>query len=204
MRLDAVPARERSALGDGIAMRRFQCVGDARPTVPAATRCRDRLRWAETVAGAGEFTSTASALARFDREFGPHIAAFAECCVLLFDGDACIGTATAWYPPGAVGVSGAAGRLHWVAVLPPYRRRGFGVALVREALGLMRDRGTPSAFLTTQTASCAAINLYAAHFGFVADCAAPDAEVARGWSLVAEELRSSGVACPWLTVPVFQ
>ena len=174
MRCAVLPARRPAPPADagGLSLRLFS---DA---------AADRARWAEVVAGAGEFDAffggeAAAALARFDTEFGPHLAALSQRCVLLFDGERCVGTATAWR-----GDTENEGRLHWVAVLPEYRRRGLGRWLVGVALGLMRDLGATSAFLTTQTTSFIAINMYTTYFGFAPAELTETEETTRGWATV--------------------
>jgi ribosomal protein S18 acetylase RimI-like enzyme len=68
-----------------------------------------------------------------------------------------VGTAAAWFGEGE---DRAAGRVHWVAVLPAHQGRGLGRALVCHAVNRLVELGHTEAYLTTSAARLAALHLY--------------------------------------------
>ena len=138
--------------------------------------------WARIERAAGEFPDEAKALAHFGSEFGAHSAQMQERCLFLHGPDGiAIGTATAWH--GEHGGS-VIGRLHWVAIVPAFQRRGLSKPLVAAALALMR-RWHDRAYLTTQTTSWVAVKVYL-DFGFTPVHDRPDSREA--WTLMARVL----------------
>ncbi len=103
--------------------------------------------------------------AAFREQFGDDESALSARMFFLCapDGPA-VATATAWYDDCYRGL--AFGRIHWVAVLPPYQRRGLGNCLLSIACRRLRDLGHERAYLLTDTGRLAAVALYL-KFGFV-------------------------------------
>jgi mycothiol synthase len=85
------------------------------------------------------------------------------------------------------------GYLHMMAVLPEFRRRGLGTALLRRCLIYFRDQGWRDAVLDTEASRLEAIGLYLAN-GFVP---APEieADVANWRAVLAALNRPDLVAC---------
>jgi GNAT superfamily N-acetyltransferase len=74
-----------------------------------------------------------------------------------------IGTSTAWYNADFKGQP--CGRVHWVAVIPPYQGRGLAKTLLSATCRRLKELGHQKVYLTTSGARTAAINLYL-QFGF--------------------------------------
>ena len=64
-----------------------------------------------------------------------------------------VATAFAW-------ISEHGAQVHWVGVLPQYRKRGLGTALVKLVLQHHRNKGWKSAYLDTEVDRVNAIALY--------------------------------------------
>ena len=64
-----------------------------------------------------------------------------------------IGTCSAWESNGV-------GRLHWLAVLPEYQRKGIGTTLIQECLNRFLKLQYKKVFLHTWSNKCDAIRLY--------------------------------------------
>jgi ribosomal protein S18 acetylase RimI-like enzyme len=136
-------------LPPGYALRRF--------------RAGDRESWAEIETAAGEFKSFADALRRFDAEFLPHRKELRSRMIFLLDElGTTVGTGTAWYDKRRR--SGEYGRLHWIAIIPSYQGRHLAKPLVSEVMKILVRRHN-TIYLTTQTSSYKAVNLYL-DFGF--------------------------------------
>jgi GNAT superfamily N-acetyltransferase len=84
-------------------------------------------------------------------------------CFFLDADYAPIATATAWYENDFFGLP--YGRVHWVAVVPRFQRRGLAKSLMAVVLRRMVELGHERAFLRTSTARLPAIQLYQ-KFGF--------------------------------------
>jgi ribosomal protein S18 acetylase RimI-like enzyme len=123
----------------------------------------DQQHWARVEALAGEFTDEDEALRDFEEEFGAVLDRMEDRCFLLEDGHGDpIGTATAWSGDFA---GQERGRVHWVGIVPAYQGRKLAKPLLSTVMArLARDHA--SAFLTTQTTSYRAVNMYL-DFGFV-------------------------------------
>lgn len=100
----------------------------------------------------------------FVHEFGADAAVLAARQLYLCDGDAVVGTASAWHDPGYA--DGTWARVHWVAIDPAYQGRGLSKPLLARVLRVAAGLGHRRAFLTTQRFRTVAIGLYAS-FGFV-------------------------------------
>ena len=101
----------------------------------------------------------------FLQQFGsdPALLCQRQCCLLDSRAEP-IGTGTAWFKERFEGAP--FGRVHWLAVLPQYQRRGLGKALMTILCQRLRELGHNRAYLSTSTARIAAIRLYRL-FGFV-------------------------------------
>ncbi len=84
-------------------------------------------------------------------------------CFLCDESGRPAGTASAWY--GVAPFSRRWGRVHWVAVMPPFQGRGLGQALLAAVCERLRELGHERAYLNTDTRRAAAISLYL-KFGF--------------------------------------
>jgi len=94
-----------------------------------------------------------------------------------------IGTVTAWFDAAR---GPAWGRIHWVAIAPPWQGRGLSKPMLAAACRRLRDLGHTRAVLTTQTVRPRAVGLYL-RFGFAPEIATPADTAA--WRLVATRLR---------------
>ena len=100
----------------------------------------------------------------FTRAFGLDSALLAQRqCYLLDLAGAVIGTATAWFDDNFQGMP--FGRVHYVALLPPYQGRGLSKPLMTAVCRRLRELGHDRAYLTTSSSRLPAIRLYR-HFGF--------------------------------------
>jgi len=140
--------------------------------------------WAKVETAVDEFPDEIAALEHFEKEFGPHRDEMTRRCLFLEDQDGkVIGTTTAWYGQ-LEGEEDTTGRIHWVAILPEYQGKKLSKPLLSNAMQVLANYHD-SAFLTSQTTSYQAINLYL-DFGFEpyltneTDCAA--------WTLLEEIL----------------
>jgi len=146
-------------------------------------RAGDAEHWARVEALAGEFPSRDEALREFEEEFGSRWRELEDRCFLLEENEGgVIGTAMAW--DGDLGGE-VRGRVHWVGIVPAHQGRGLAKPLLSTVLErLARDHR--SAFLTTQTTSYRAVNLYL-NFGFVPYLtSAGDAD---GWRMMEDILQ---------------
>ncbi|MFH1613485.1 MAG: GNAT family N-acetyltransferase [Planctomycetota bacterium] len=109
---------------------------------------------------------------RFHNTFASGIESLPErlCFICAPDGTE-IATATAWFDNNYHGR--VFGRLHWVAVIPPYQGKGLSKPLVTITLNRLRQLGYTQAVVTTQPYRIPAINLYL-KFGFLPDITSAD------------------------------
>lgn len=113
----------------------------------------------------------------FRQQFGGDAAALAQRqCYALSPGGDVVGTGSAWWNDAFEG--GRWGRVHWLAVLPEFQRRGLGKALLGAVCRRLRELGHTRAYLTTSAARLPAIALYL-KFGF--EPRIRDAAEARLW-----------------------
>ena len=100
----------------------------------------------------------------FDWEFGlDHEPLRRRQCFLLNHTKKPVGTATAWFDEDFEGAS--IGRVHWVAVVPEYQRRGLGKALMTQICRCLKEKGHEKSYLMTSSGRLPAIKLYL-RFGF--------------------------------------
>lgn len=169
-------------------MVRKNLVGIPDYSLPAGFKFRlfekgDENIWARIEASVGEFQSEEAALERFSAEFGNHLEEIAERCLFIENehGEA-IATTTAWYGDLRGRVEG---RIHWVAVVPAYQGRGLAKPLLSEAMSRLAKHHD-SAYLTSQTTSYQAINLYL-NYGF--EPYRTDDTCDEAWALMEEVLK---------------
>jgi GNAT superfamily N-acetyltransferase len=126
----------------------------------------------------------------FDVEFGEDLAAMEKRCLFLVGPDgADVGTGTAWYIKKYQDKGW--GRVHWLAILPPYQGRGLSKVMLAAVLKRMRALGHRRAMLDTQTPRLAAIRTYL-DFGFKPDMTRDNADHA--WALVRQALKHEALA----------
>lgn len=141
----------------------------------------DQRHWARITRLAGEFLTNQGAYRAFDRYYGPARLALPRRMLFLLDAAGLpVGTVTAWEDQGH-------GQLHWVAIIPEHQGKGLSRPMCAAALRLMRDLGSPDAFLHTQTWSWVAIGVYA-NLGFVPRITIGSLKEARGWDIVRNKL----------------
>ncbi len=158
-------------------------------SLPAGFRIRlfekgDEENWARIETSVDEFEDENTALARFEKEFGPYIDEMTGRCLFIEDehGEA-IATTTAWH--GNLEDFGEGlGRIHWVGVVPEYQGRKLSKPLLSEAMNILA-RHHSKAYLTSQTTSYQAINMYL-NYGFEPFLISPTCEEA--WTLVERTL----------------
>lgn len=122
----------------------------------------DEKEWARIETAVGEFDSEARALERFTEEFHPYIKEFEKRSLFLVnEADEKIGTITSWYGNYKNDIIG---RIHWVAIRPEYQGKGLAKPMLSGAMKLLAEFHN-RAYLTSQTTSYPAINLYL-DFGF--------------------------------------
>lgn len=122
----------------------------------------DEQIWARIETLVDEFASEELALQRFTSEFGAHLEEMTERCIFIENehGEA-IATTTAWYGDLRGEVEG---RIHWVGVIPEYQGKGLAKPLLSAAMNVLAQHHQ-SAYLTSQTTSYQAINMYL-NYGF--------------------------------------
>lgn len=120
--------------------------------------------WARVETAVDEFSTEAAALEHFDREFGQFRDEMEKRCIFLetIGGDV-IGTTTAWYGK-LEGEDKVSGRIHWVGVIPEYQGKKLSKPLLAKAMQVLA-KYHDSAYLTSQTTSYQAVNMYL-NFGF--------------------------------------
>lgn len=142
----------------------------------------DEKEWARIETATGEFDSEEQALERFTEEFQPYIDDFQKRSLFLInEAGEKIGTITAWYGNHK---SDTIGRLHWVAIIPEYQGKGLAKPMLSSAMKLLAQFHD-EAYLTSQTTSYPAINLYL-NFGFQPVIEKESDTVA--WDLLEEKL----------------
>ena len=120
--------------------------------------------WAKVETAVDEFTTEAAALEHFEKEFGQFRDEMKERCLFLETNEAeVIGTTTAWYGK-LEGEESVRGRIHWVGVIPEYQGKKLSKPLLTKAMQVLADYHD-SAYLTSQTTSYQAVNMYL-NFGF--------------------------------------
>jgi ribosomal protein S18 acetylase RimI-like enzyme len=144
----------------------------------------DELAWAEVEKATGDFKSIEDALERFNAEFGYDIEGMKSRCFFIeHESGRTVGTATAWYNRDFQGED--YGRVHWVAIMPEFQGRKLAKPMMEAVMRRLAETHK-KAYLTTQTTSARAINMYL-DLGFVPFIFSPDCK--RAWRLLAEELK---------------
>jgi GNAT superfamily N-acetyltransferase len=143
----------------------------------------DALAWAEIETLAGEFSNIEAALARFEQEFMPHVDEMKlRCWFLVNPQGRLVGTINAWRGDT---LGELQGRIHWVSIIPQEQGKKLAKPLLSRALHTLAELGHKSAYLTTQTTSWQAVNLYL-KFGFKP--VVRTEQCAEGWTLMEEQL----------------
>ncbi|MFS0783673.1 GNAT family N-acetyltransferase [Bacillus sp. 1P06AnD] len=137
--------------------------------LPAGFRIRlfekgDEHNWAKLETSVAEFASEKDALERFNNEFAPYLDEMSKRCLFIENKNGeVIGTATAWF--GDLNGDGELfGRIHWVAIAPEYQGAKLSKPLLSAAMNILAHHHT-KAYLTSQTTSYQAINMYL-NYGF--------------------------------------
>lgn len=145
----------------------------------------DEIYWAEIESSAGEFKDVNGALKHFEKEFSEHADEIKRRCAFLISPDnEYIGTTTAWFGD----FNGKrTGRIHWVAIKPLYQGKGLAKPMFSYALNIMA-KYHDSAYLTTQTTSWRAINMYLSYQFQPIKCSPEDPDFEKGWELVYRQL----------------
>lgn len=135
--------------------------------------------WAKTEASVNEFKDKMAALNHFSNEFGAYLDEMLLRCLFIENeyGEV-IGTTTAWY--GKFQNDETWGRIHWVAIKPDYQGKKLAKPLLSSAIQVL-SRFHKKAYLTTQTTSYQAINLYL-NYGFEPFITGP--QCLDGWRLM--------------------
>lgn len=123
----------------------------------------DEHCWADIEVSVGEFENKKDALSYFKKEFKDQKALEERCLFIENPRGEKIATTTAWM--GTLD-GRPASRIHWVAVKPAYQGLGLCKCLIQEALKICKRFDEASIYLTTQTWSYKAINIYY-QYGFV-------------------------------------
>ena len=137
----------------------------------------DEVHWARIETSVGEFPSEEAALEYFANEFGPYPEKMAERSVFVVNPNGLpVATTTAWTHLRKVGDLAT---VHWVAADPAEQGKGFGEAVVREALTIFaKMHPGEEVWLHTQTWSHRAMCLYH-KLGFV--IAKPDEKLSEAF-----------------------
>lgn len=160
-------------LPDGYVLRKF-------------VRGEERI-WAQIETEAGLFPHLEGALQQFHSEFAPHLDEMERRCFFIetVDGEA-IGTATAWFDPQFR--DGQYGKIHWVAIRPPYQGRKLAKPLISALMNWFGNAAYGKVFLMSETTSYKAINLYL-DYGFHPYKMYPSCDAA--WQLLSSVLNRS-------------
>lgn len=143
----------------------------------------DESLWAQLQTTTDSFKIETEALKHFEEEFGNAEKELKKRCFFLETAQhKCIGSSMAWYGDGRFDKS--YGRLHWVVIDPDFQGQGLGKQLISFSLKQLSKR-YEKAYLTTQTTSYKAINIYL-DFGFKPYI--DNSESKRAWKLLADIL----------------
>ena len=123
----------------------------------------DEENWFRIQALADDHNEITSTL--FQGQFGTDQRLLAERqCYLIDAGGNAVGTGTAWFKENFEGAK--FGRVHWVAIVPEFQRRGLAKPLMTAICLRLRELGHERAYLSTSSARLLAIRLYL-QFGFL-------------------------------------
>lgn len=145
----------------------------------------DKKIWATVETSAGEFEYIDAGEKRFDKEFGQHLNLMPDRC-LFIDNESgeTVGTTTAWFGNIAEDEE-EMGRIHFVAIKRDYQGQKLSKPLLSAAMEQLKTLGHQKTYLTTQTTSYKAINMYL-DYGF--EPYDINEESTRGWKLMEQVL----------------
>lgn len=144
----------------------------------------DISNWTNIETAVNEFPNQEAALARFNKEFTNEIDLFTQSCLILENKqNEAIGTTTAWYGKPQ-GKNKTYGRIHWVAIIPDEQGKGLAKPLLSAAMNILAKHHE-KAYLTSQTTSYQAINMYL-NYGFQPHITKPTCH--KAWTLLEEKL----------------
>lgn len=144
----------------------------------------DEYHWARVETSVNEFKNGEAALERFNKEFGLYLEDMTKRCLFIENNEGeVIATTTAWYGD-LLGDGEISGRIHWVGVAPEYQGQKLAKPLLSAAMNILADHHL-KAYLTSQTTSYQAINMYL-NYGFEPFLTGPSCEEA--WSLLEDIL----------------
>ena len=140
--------------------------------------------WAEIETAAEEFNSEQKALECFLQDFGQYRDEMEKCCFFIIDKKSgrAVGTTTAWYNNNFA--CEKYGRIHWVGIHPDFQGRKLAKPLLAAAMKCL-VKYHDKAYLTSQTTSYKAINMYL-DFGFKPRIMSDECE--RAWSILEKVL----------------
>lgn len=144
----------------------------------------DEHKWTNIETQVAEFQNEQLALKRFNQEFGSHIDDMMKRCLFIENehGEA-IATTTAWYGQ-LTEQNEILGRIHWVGVVPAYQGKKLAKPLLSAAMNILANHHK-AAYLTSQTTSYQAINMYL-NYGFEPLFTTPSCHEA--WKLIEKTL----------------
>jgi len=117
----------------------------------------DEIYWADIEVSVEEFDSTEESVEYFKKEYKEDIKALSERCLFVEFNAEKIGTATAWHGNH---LGEKAPRIHWVGVKPEHQGKGICKYLIQAVLEVYEKHNESPVYLTTQTWSYKAINIY--------------------------------------------
>lgn len=119
--------------------------------------------WARVEAAAGEFESEEAALSYFNTQFADYKKELENRCLFIVNNEGkVIGTAMAQNSSDG---DANLGRVGWVGIDPEFQGLGLAKALLSTVMKILKEHHE-RAYLTTQTTSFRAVNMYL-NFGFV-------------------------------------
>ncbi|WP_152655290.1 GNAT family N-acetyltransferase [Oceanobacillus sp. CFH 90083] len=144
----------------------------------------DEHHWAKIEASVDEFKNDVAALEHFKKEFGSFTAEMTKRCLFIeSEAGEKIATTTAWYGD-LTGDGEITGRIHWVGVMPAYQGKKLAKPLMTTAMNTLAKYHS-GAYLTTQTTSFQAVNMYL-NYGFEPYCTGAACE--EGWTIMEQTL----------------
>lgn len=124
--------------------------------------------WCRIQCSVKSFPNMSSARCAFDTEFAPYPELLQKRMIFVCDSaQRAVATGCLWQGND---LGRRMDRVHWVATIPGLQKRGIGKALVAKLMEVCRTEGMANGvYLTTQTTSYRAINIYQ-KFGFEPYC----------------------------------
>jgi GNAT superfamily N-acetyltransferase len=141
----------------------------------------DEIAWRRIQTEADHYNTITTSL--FAHQFGTNLSEHSSRILFAVspNGEA-VGTSAAWWRTSP---SDIWGRVHWVAVLPEWERRGIGHRLLVATCHRLKELGHKKAFLTTSPVRLEALHLYLS-LGFFPRVSGPsDREI---WHEIASSL----------------